>query len=111
MGLGREEEVETRSEPKFMPGTKVRSTKYVKNDGTYPGKEIGEELVRKGDEGYVRDIGVFLQRYYIYAVEFVERGTIVGMRGRELKAIDQLTSDKTSTGVTTEPDAATGELS
>jgi nitrogen fixation protein NifZ len=89
MGLAREEEVEIRRDPKFMVGTKVRSTKYVKNDGTYPGKDIGDELVRKGDVGYVRDIGVFLQRYYIYAVEFVERGTIVGMRGRELKAMPE----------------------
>jgi nitrogen fixation protein NifZ len=89
MGLGREEEVETRGEPKFMPGTKVRSTKCVKNDGTYPGKDIGEILVRKGDQGYVRDIGVFLQRYYIYAVEFIELGSIVGMRGRELALLPE----------------------
>ena len=45
-------------------------------------------LVRKGDVGYVRDIGTFLQRYYIYAVEFVETGVVVGMRGRELAALD-----------------------
>jgi nitrogen fixation protein NifZ len=94
MGLAREEEVEIRQDPKFMVGTKVRSTKFVKNDGTYPGKDIGDELVRKGDVGYVRDIGVFLQRYYIYAVEFVERGTIVGMRGRELRAMPEKTGEK-----------------
>jgi len=89
MGLGREEEVETRGQPLFMPGVKVRSTKYVKNDGTYAGREIGEVLVRKGDEGYVRDIGTFLQRYYIYAVEFLETGVVVGMRGRELAELDK----------------------
>ncbi|MET0387084.1 MAG: nitrogen fixation protein NifZ [Polyangiales bacterium] len=88
MGLAREEEIETNSEPKFLPGTKVRSTKNVKNDGTYPGKDIGDELVHKGDVGYVRDVGIFLQRYYIYAVEFVDRGTIVGMRVRELVALE-----------------------
>ena len=88
MGLGKEEEIEVYQQPKFMPGTKVRSTKYIKNDGTYAGKDIGEVLVRKGDQGYVRDIGVFLQRYYIYAVEFVELGTVVGMRGRELVRIE-----------------------
>jgi nitrogen fixation protein NifZ len=88
MGLGREEEVETRGEPIFKPGTKVVSTKYVKNDGTYAGREIGEILARKGDVGYVRDIGTFLQRYYIYAVEFIETGIVVGMRGRELAALD-----------------------
>ena len=84
MGLAREEEVEIRRDPLFMPGTKVVSRKHVKNDGTYPLKEIGEILVRKGDVGYVRDIGTFLQMYYIYAVEWVDRGTIVGMRGKEL---------------------------
>jgi len=84
MGLGKEEELEVDQPPKFMPGVRVRSTRYVKNDGTFPGAEIGAILVKKGDEGYVRDIGMFLQRYYVYAVEFVERGTIVGMRGREL---------------------------
>ena len=88
MGLGREEEVEIHGPPRFMPGTRVRSTKYVKNDGTYPGRDVGEVLVRKGDTGYVRDVGTFLQRYYIYAVEFVELGTIVGMRGRELAVLE-----------------------
>ena len=84
MGLAREEEVEIKRDPLFMPGTKVVSRKHIKNDGTYPLKDIGENLVRKGDVGYVRDIGTFLQMYYIYAVEWVDRGTIVGMRGKEL---------------------------
>lgn len=88
MGLGKEEEIEVYSAPRFMPGTKVRSKKYVKNDGTFAGKEIGDVLVRKGDVGYVRDIGTYLQVYYIYAVEFVELGTVVGMRGRELDLVD-----------------------
>jgi len=84
MGLAREEEVEIRRDPLFMPGTKVVSRKHIRNDGTYPLKDIGENLVRKGDVGYVRDIGTFLQMYYIYAVEWIDRGTIVGMRGKEL---------------------------
>jgi nitrogen fixation protein NifZ len=88
MGLGREEEVEIHGQPLFMPGVKVKSIRYVKNDGTYAGREVGEVLVRKGDVGYVRDIGTFLQRYYIYAVEFIETGVLVGMRGRELAALD-----------------------
>jgi len=82
-----EEELEIASDPVFEIGAKVRSTKHVKNDGTYPGRDIGDRLVCKGDIGYVRDIGVFLQRYYIYAVDFIERGTIVGMRVHELKAV------------------------
>ncbi len=87
MGLSREQEVEIRNPPRFMPGERVRATRHIKNDGTYPGKAIGENLVRKGDEGYVRDIGTFLQQFYIYAVEWVDRGTVVGMRARELTSV------------------------
>jgi nitrogen fixation protein NifZ len=84
MGLGREEEIEVYKQPVFLPGHKVRATRQVKNDGTVPGRDIGEILVKKGDIGYVRDVGMFLQRYYVYAVDFIERGAVVGMRGREL---------------------------
>ncbi|WEJ08527.1 nitrogen fixation protein NifZ [Sinorhizobium prairiense] len=87
MGLSREQEVEIRNPPRFMPGERVRATRHIKNDGTYPGKTIGENLVRKGDEGYVRDIGIFLQQFYVYAVEWVDRGTVVGMRARELRSV------------------------
>ncbi|HEV2897446.1 MAG TPA: nitrogen fixation protein NifZ [Pseudaminobacter sp.] len=89
MWLGREQEVETRRPPRFMPGERVRATRHIKNDGTYPGREIGENLVRKGDEGYVRDVGTFLQQFFIYAVEWVDRGTVVGMRSRELMSLDK----------------------
>lgn len=84
MGLGREDEVELNGPPKFRPGTKVCSNRGIRNDGTMAGREIGEIVVKKGDVGYVRDIGTYLQRYYVYAVEFVDRGSVVGMRGREL---------------------------
>lgn len=89
MSSARDQEVEIDSPPLFAPGVKVRATKYVKNDGTYPHRDIGDILVRKGDVGYVRDIGTFLQRFYVYAVEFVDRGVVVGMRGRELVAADR----------------------
>ncbi|CCM80336.1 Putative nifZ protein (modular protein) [Rhizobium mesoamericanum STM3625] len=89
MGLGREQEVEIRKPPQFIPGERVRAILHVKNDGSYAGKNIGENLVRKGDEGYVRDIGTFLQQFYIYAVEWVGRGTVVGMRARELMSLDK----------------------
>jgi nitrogen fixation protein NifZ len=88
MGLAREQAVEINAAPLFSPGEKVSSIKHIKNDGTYPGKEIGENLVRKGDVGYVRDIGTYLQQFYIYAVEFADRAVIVGMRGKELASID-----------------------
>ncbi len=79
-------EIEVYRDPAFMPGDRVISKKNVKNDGTMVNKEIGETVVKKGDVGYVRDIGVFLQQFYIYAVDFVERSSIVGMRERELIA-------------------------
>ncbi len=82
-------EIEVYKPPLFMPGTRVVSRKSVKNDGTMFGKEIGEVVVKKGDVGYVRDIGVFLQQFYIYAVDFVDRRSIVGMRGRELEAFPE----------------------
>jgi len=88
MGLGREEEIEVYQPPRFRPGTKVRSNRQIKNDGTMAGREIGEIVVKKGDIGYVRDIGMYLQRYYIYAVDFVDRGSIVGMRARELDSLE-----------------------
>jgi nitrogen fixation protein NifZ len=84
MGLGREEEIEVYKPPLFRPGTKVYSKFQIKNDGTMAGREIGEIVVKKGDVGYIRDIGMYLQRYYVYAVEFIDRGSVVGMRGREL---------------------------
>jgi len=65
----------------------------VRNDGTYCGKDIGDVLVSKGDVGYVSSIGTFLQQYYIYAVEFVESGHRVGMRGRELVSLDRLPAE------------------
>ncbi|MGX9147541.1 nitrogen fixation protein NifZ [Mesorhizobium sp. 128a] len=88
MSLWREQEVEIRKPPRFMPGERVRATRHIKNDGTYPGREIGENLVLKGDEGYVRDIGTFLQQFYIYAVEWIGRGTVVGMRAREMVSLE-----------------------
>lgn len=80
------EVVELVNPPKFDYGQKVRSKKYVRNDGTFPGKEVGEILVKKGDVGYVTSIGTFLQQFYIYGVDFYELGYRVGMRGKELEA-------------------------
>jgi nitrogen fixation protein NifZ len=96
MGLAREEAIEVYSAPLFRPGAKVRATSQIKNDGTVAGRDIGEILVRKGEVGYVRDVGMYLQRFYVYAVEFVDRQTVVGMRGRELTEVDQPTSEPTA---------------
>ncbi|MDD5329303.1 MAG: nitrogen fixation protein NifZ [Sulfuricella sp.] len=76
--------VELDAPPRFDYGQKVRSRMNVRNDGTFPGREIGDVLVKKGDIGYVTSIGTFLQQFYIYGVDFYERGHVVGMKGREL---------------------------
>lgn len=81
--------VELNDPPAFDYGEKVRSLKNVRNDGTFPGREIGDILVRKGDVGYVSSIGTFLQQFYIYGVEFIEHGYRVGMRARELESLDE----------------------
>jgi nitrogen fixation protein NifZ len=38
--------------------------------------------------GYVKSIATFLQQFYIYAVDFPDRGYAVGMKGREIESID-----------------------
>jgi nitrogen fixation protein NifZ len=80
--------VELNDAPAFDYGEKVRSRMNVRNDGTFPGKEVGDVLVKKGDVGYVTSIGTFLQQFYIYGVEFVVNGHRVGMKARELESLD-----------------------
>ncbi|HJV63766.1 MAG TPA: nitrogen fixation protein NifZ [Albitalea sp.] len=76
--------------PRFAMGERVLSRSVVRNDGTYNGKDIGDVLVNKGEVGFVRSIGTFLQQFYIYAVEFSESGHRVGMRAKELCTLDHL---------------------
>ena len=80
--------VELNGPPHFEFGEKVKSRRNIRNDGTFPGREVGDILVRKGDEGYVVSIGTFLQQFYIYGVEFVAHGYKVGMRRKELESLD-----------------------
>lgn len=76
--------------PRFEMGERVVSRSVVRNDGTYNGRDIGEVLVHKGEVGFVRSIGTFLQQFYIYAVEFTASGHRVGMRAKELCTLDHL---------------------
>lgn len=82
--------VELGEPPRFDYGECVAARVCVRNDGTYPGREIGELLVDKGDLGYVTAIGSFLQQFWIYSVDFPGRGVKVGMKGRELVSLDKL---------------------
>jgi len=80
--------VELNGPPAFRYGEKVRAKRVVRNDGTYAGKEIGEVLVKKGEEGVVVSIGTFLQQFYIYGVEFMASGNRVGMKRREVDPVN-----------------------
>lgn len=80
--------VELNEPPRFTYGQRVRTKRTVRNDGTYCGKDVGDILAKKGEEGYVCNIGTFLQQFYIFGVEFIETGNKVGMKSRELEAVD-----------------------
>lgn len=82
--------IEIAAPPRFAMGERVVSRSVIRNDGTYNGKDIGEVLVQRGDVGFVRSIGTFLQQFYIYAVEFPASGHQVGMRAKELCTLDHL---------------------
>jgi len=82
--------IEISMPPRFAMGERVACRTVVRNDGTYNGRDIGEVLVQRGDIGYVRSIGTFLQQFYIYAVEFTHSGLLVGMRAKELCTLDHL---------------------
>ncbi|WP_017716697.1 nitrogen fixation protein NifZ [Kamptonema formosum] len=84
------DEIELNNPPIFEMGEKVRVRKLIRNDGTFPGQEIGATLAKKGDIGYVVGIGTYLQTYYIYAVHFLEKGFIVGCRRKELDFFEEV---------------------
>lgn len=73
--------------PAYERGDKVMALRDVRNDGTYPGSRIGEFLIRKGEVGYISQIGTYLNRFYVYAVDFVESERLVGMRTHEIERI------------------------
>ncbi len=75
-------------EERFEFGERVRVTRNVRNDGTYPGKEIGDLLVRRGSVGNVVEMGTFLQDQVIYTVHFLDQGLMVGCRAEELILAD-----------------------
>lgn len=74
--------------PQYEYGTEVRLTRNVRNDGTYPGEEVGALLVRRGEIGSIYDVGTYLQDQIIYRVHFLEAGCTVGCREEELIRAD-----------------------
>ncbi|MDO8940531.1 MAG: nitrogen fixation protein NifZ [Methylicorpusculum sp.] len=75
-------------EQRFDFGEAVRVTRNVRNDGTYPGKAVGELLIRRGSVGHVIEVGTFLQDQVIYTVHFLDLGRMVGCRAEELILAD-----------------------
>lgn len=70
--------------PLYNIGDVVRVIRNVRNDGTFPGCEIGDMLIRRGSMGHVRNIGTFLQDQIIYSVHFMDEDILVGCREEEL---------------------------
>lgn len=65
-------------------GSVVRLIRNVRNDGTFPGTEVGDLLVRRGSLGHVHSVGTYLQDQVIYSVHFMDEGKMVGCREEEL---------------------------
>ncbi|AFZ27414.1 NifZ domain-containing protein [Cylindrospermum stagnale PCC 7417] len=83
------DELELDLPPAFEIGQKVRIRKLIKNDGTFPGQEIGAVLAKKGEIGYVASIGTYLQSSYIYAVHFLNTGFVVGCKKKEIESVEE----------------------
>ncbi|QDZ38842.1 nitrogen fixation protein NifZ [Euhalothece natronophila Z-M001] len=79
------DEVELNREPDFELDSKVKLRKNIRNDGTFPGAEVGETIAKKGEEGYVIGVGTFLQTAYVYSIHFLSTGKVVGCLGKELE--------------------------
>lgn len=75
-------------EERFEFGERVRLTRNVRNDGTYPGMDVGDFLLRRGSVGNVIEVGTFLQDQVIYTVHFMDAGRMVGCRAEELISAD-----------------------
>jgi nitrogen fixation protein NifZ len=85
--MRKETVVELDGPPAFDLGQEVRVTRVIRNDGTFPGKEIGDVLVERREIGTVASIGTFLQQFYVYGVYFPGKGTTVGCRAMELESL------------------------
>lgn len=72
--------------PVFDYGDEVRVIRNLRNDGSFPGADKGDLLIRRGQIGHVRNVGTFLQDQIIYTVHFLEEDLQVGCREEELIA-------------------------
>lgn len=70
--------------PKYEYGSEVRLTCNVRNDGSFVNSNKGECLMRRGETGYVRHAGLFLQETVVYQVHFMASNQIIGCKESEL---------------------------
>jgi len=70
--------------PRWDLEARVRVIRNIRDDGTFPGADRGNLLVRRGSIGFVVDYGTFLMDQVIYSVHFLDSGRIVGCREEEL---------------------------
>jgi nitrogen fixation protein NifZ len=75
-------------QPQFDYGDSVRLVRNIRNDGTYPGMDIGQLIIKRGAVGCVYDVGTYLQDQLIYKVHFLNDARTVGCREEELIAAD-----------------------
>ena len=78
-------------EAKFGIGEKVKLLEDIVNDGTYPHAKIGTLMMPKGNIGYIKDMGDFLQVIRVYEVHFFganEDLEIIGCREHELESME-----------------------
>jgi nitrogen fixation protein NifZ len=68
----------------LVSGRWVRAKRPLRNDGTYPHRDVGEVLVSEGDVGYVLEVVEFCGEAY-YTVEFAARSVVVGTRLQDLR--------------------------
>ncbi len=85
-------EVELDGPPAFEPGQKVRVRKMIRNDGTFPGIDVGQALVKKGEVGYIVNIGTFLQTSYVYSVHFMAINRVIGCLKKELELLEDFSA-------------------
>ncbi|MDQ7990873.1 MAG: nitrogen fixation protein NifZ [Candidatus Dactylopiibacterium sp.] len=79
--------------PRWQTGDTLRTTRALRDDGTFPGAARGELLVRRGSLGTVVDVGSFLGDQVIYALHFIASDRVVGCREEELIGADEAWND------------------
>lgn len=75
--------------PKYRFGQRVKLLKDIRNDGTFPFAPVGATLMKAGEEGYIKDMGDFLQVIRVYEVEFINHGIVYGCREEELAEAEE----------------------